>query len=175
MRRHVVPLLLLAAFCSGCEQSQTYLGDGKLVDNGASAATDRYVLDLGPIALKERGSKSYRIERLPSTRFAVGIQVRPASKSAQELEAKPIDATVSVSLTGPKGETVFADESTLRTWTWSVPATGDHAFLYREGKGATFFSPVPEGRYELKIAVKTPDSGKARYDAFVMMKSGGWK
>ena len=36
---------------TGCDAVAQYAGEGRFIDNGPSAATDRYVVDLGPVSL----------------------------------------------------------------------------------------------------------------------------
>jgi hypothetical protein len=50
---------------SGCYRVSQYSGDGQLTDNGRFAATDRYVLDLGPIDLTRPGMRTFRLSGLP--------------------------------------------------------------------------------------------------------------
>jgi hypothetical protein len=42
--------VVLCSLITGCSAGNGYSGDGRMIDNGPSAATDRYVIDLGPIA-----------------------------------------------------------------------------------------------------------------------------
>jgi hypothetical protein len=154
---------------------QKYSGDGKLTDSGVTAAIDRYVLDLGPLPLRSKATKTYRIENLPSTSFVVGIDIRPSSSNFAALEKKPINATISISLIGPNGDVMFARESKLDTWTWSIPSTGDFAFIYVEGQQGSSATPKPNVPYILRLEIVSPDAGSYDYEAVLLAKSGGWK
>jgi len=158
-----------------CSSARDYSGDGKLVDNGMFAATDRYVLELGSISLKSPGRRTYRIENLPATPFVIGIDVQAPSSSFSVLEQKPINASVSMSLVGMNGETVFTAAGPLPSWTWSIPSTGERAFIYKEGSQASSFTPQARTRYELVVEVLKPEHGNLKYDAMLKAKSGGWK
>jgi hypothetical protein len=168
-------LLLSAALLVACDSVQKYSGDGKLTDSGVTAAIDRYVLDLGPLPLRSKATKTYRIENLPSTSFVVGIDIRPSSSSFAALEKKPINATISISLIGPNGDVMFARESKLDTWTWSIPSTGDFAFIYVEGQQGSSATPKPNVPYILRLEIVSPDAGSYDYEAVLLAKSGGWK
>ncbi|HEY6241489.1 MAG TPA: hypothetical protein VIW78_11700, partial [Burkholderiales bacterium] len=69
-----------------CDDAANYRGDGKLIDNGLFAATDRYVLELAPARLETAGSTSYQIENLPGREFVLGIKLTRSSKAAASLD-----------------------------------------------------------------------------------------
>src|SRR5260221_5810767 len=69
-----VPIALL----SGCYQVSHYSGDGQLIDNGPFAATDRYVLNLSPVDLTQRGKKTFRMANLPEANFVTGFEISVA-------------------------------------------------------------------------------------------------
>src|SRR5947208_11027797 len=83
----------------GCYRVSQYFGDGHLIDNGALAATDRYVLNLGPIDLTQRGSKTFQIANLPEVNFVAGIEVSVTSKDRGILDKQLHNSTVLIELT----------------------------------------------------------------------------
>ncbi|MGE0278700.1 MAG: hypothetical protein AB7R40_25155 [Nitrospiraceae bacterium] len=166
---------LVLALVMACDSVEKYSGDGKLTDNGVTAATDRYVLDLGPLLLRSKGVKTYKIQNLPSTSFVVGIDIRPSSPNFAALEKKPVNSTLSISLVGQDGGVLFAKKSNLDTWTWSIPSTGDFAFVYLEGDHGSSFTPKGNAPYSLNLEIVSPDIGSYQYEAVLLAKSGGWK
>lgn len=166
---------LFMVLVAGCDSVANYSGDGKLTDNGIFAATDRYVLDLGPVPLKHRGERKYRLENLPNESFVVGIEIRPAVKDLASLERKPISAVVSLSLAASDGKPVFAVEGDLSSWTWNLPSTADYAFIYVRGDPETYFAPASKSGYTMTLNILQPDSGSLQYKARLLAKSGGWK
>jgi hypothetical protein len=166
---------LLMVVIAACDSVANYSGDGKLTDNGIFAATDRYVLDLGPVALKNRAEKKYRLENLPKESFVVGIEIRPTVKDLASLERKPINAVVSLSLAGSDGKQVFTVDSKLSAWTWNLPSTADYAFIYVRNDPGTYFTPASNSSYDMTLKILQPDSGSLQYEARILAKSGGWK
>lgn len=173
--RFLSPFFFVIPMTISCSAANDYSGDGKLVDNGMLAATDRYVLDLGSISLKSQGGRTYRLENLPSTSFVIGIDVGAPSSSFPVLEKKPIRSSVSISLMGPDGKPVFSTAGELASWTWSIPSTGERAFVYKDGSLGSSFTPTTKTAYELRVEVLKPDSGNLQYEATLKAKSGGWK
>lgn len=171
----VVGALLMVAVIAACDSVANYSGDGTLTDNGIFAATDRYVLNLGPVALRNRAEKKYRLENLPKRSFVVGIEIRPSVKDLASLERKPIDAAVSLSLVSLDGKQVFEVDSKLSAWTWNLPSTADYAFIYVRSDPGTYFTPTSDSRYDLTVKILQPDTGSLQYEARLLAKSGGWK
>ncbi len=172
---NVLGALLVAVVIAGCDSAANYSGDGTLTDNGIFAATDRFVLDLGPLVLKSTGEKKYRIENLPNRSFIVGIEIQPLVKDLDALERQPIDAVVSLSLVGLDKKQVFAVNSKLSAWTWNLPSTADYAFIYVQNDPGTYFTPASKSGYDMTLKVLQPDSGSLQYKARLIAKSGGWK
>ncbi len=171
----IVRGFVLAAILSSCYSASSYSGDGRLVDNGRSAATDRYVLDLGAIDLNKQGVSTYRIENLPAENFVIGIELQVPPRQRVAIENKSIKPTISIELLGPQGESITRDQSMLDTWTWSVRAMDTTAFVYRRDQPGTFFTPIKNRRYELKFGIVQPDLSDFKYSARLLAKSGGWK
>ncbi|MFQ5597978.1 MAG: hypothetical protein ACE5GK_08000 [Nitrospiria bacterium] len=165
----------MAAFLSSCYSVSHYSGDGRLVDRGRSAATDRYILDLGEVDLKKHGIFTYRLENLPSEYFVIGIEIEAPSEKRTLLDRKFIKPIILIELIGSQDETIIQDQSSLDVWTWSVRATDNKAFVYRREQPSTFFEPITKKRYELRIETVQPDLSEFRYTARLLAKAGGWK
>lgn len=160
---------------SGCYRVSQYSGDGQLADNGAGAATDRYVLNLGPIDLTQRGTKTFRIANLPETNFVVGIEVNGTPEERAVLEKQPASPVVAIELSGSDGKILFAKKAPLSSWTWSVPAGNHRSFVYGREEPGTYFTPAPKTEYKLTLNVLEPDPSQPKYKATLLAKSGGWK
>jgi hypothetical protein len=171
----LVALFATAAVLAGCDSVAQYSGDGKLIDSGPSAATDRYVLDLGPVSLKGESSAKFRLVNLPKVDFVIGIELKVAGMPASSLEKSSINPTVSIKLVGPDGKTVVAKQGKLTEWTWSVQTPGNHAFVYGRETPGTHFTPDPRAQYELTLNVREADRSGTDYTARLVAKSGGWK
>jgi hypothetical protein len=164
-------LSIFAALLSGCPVTK-YSGDGTLLDNGVTAATDRYVLDLGVIDLTRRENKTFRIAGLPRSNFVVGIEINAAADELA-LKDRP-NANVSISLSAA-GAVGFSKTAPLGSWTWSVPAGGHTAFVYGRDEPATYFDAHSTAEYTLTVNVIDPDQSGSKYIATLLAKSGGWK
>ena len=164
--------MAIALFTLGCDSVAQYSGDGKLVDNGPTAATDRYVLDLGSVSLRKPSSTTFKLKNLPKENFVVGLELRAAKGS--KLDQSTITAVIEVSLK-QNGIPLITREAQLSEWTWSVPAAGNQAFVYGRERPSTYFDSVPGKDYELTFRVQQPDRGSANYTASLVAKSGGWK
>lgn len=172
VRRCIFALLAVTSIASGCESVAQYSGDGRLIDNGPRAATDRYVLDLGPISLKAPGTATFRFRNLPKENFVLGIELRAPEGS--KLDPSAISPMVSIALL-EDGKAIIAKDAKLSEWTWSIRSPGDSAFAYGRQKPDTYFDAAPGKTYELVIRVKEPDRSSVSYTASLVAKSGGWK
>jgi hypothetical protein len=171
--------MALAAMLSSC--SSSYSGDGHLIDNGPFSA-QRYILDLGEVALDQQGSFNFRMQRLPTRSFAIGIEIRVAAReraiiynAATKPNSAAIKPTVRIELIGPDRKPMIQHQSALDSWTWSVSDPSPTAFVYRRKDPATYFVPAAGASYELRITVVEPDPSNSNYEARIMLKSGGWK
>jgi hypothetical protein len=170
-KKSLLVAVALVTALAGCDTVAQYAGDGRLTDNGASAATDRYVLDLGQVSLKAPTSATFKMKNLPKTEFVLGIELRsPTSK----LEQKAINPTIAITLL-EDGKAIISKEAKLSDWTWSIHSPGNYAFVYGREQPSTYFTPAPGKNYELALRVKEPDRGNANYTAALVAKSGGWK
>ena len=171
----IVAHTVLVAILSSCYSASRYSGDGHLVDNGLFAANDRYVLDLGTIALSEQGTSTYHLENLPTASFVVGLEIAVSPGHNAMIENRSVKPTVLIELWISQGETLIRNQSSLDTWAWSVRAGDNKAFVYRREQPPTLFTPITDGKYELKVTIVQPDFGGSKYTARLLAKSGGWK
>jgi hypothetical protein len=160
---------------ANCSDASRYSGDGHLVDNGIVSATDRYVLDLGAISLSKKAVYTFNLTNLPRENFVVGIEIRVSPEYHSKIENKSIKPTISIDLSGPNGAKIIHDKSSLDAWTWSVKGDENNAFVYRRDQPSTFFTPVANEKYILRIKIVQPDSSNINYSARLLAKSGGWK
>src|SRR6266542_2656876 len=126
----IIPRVLflgaLVTFLFGCYRVSQYSGDGSLFDNGIFSASNRYVLDLGPVDLTGRGTTTYRIGNLPDVRFALGIKLSTATPELRRtLEKQLANAILSLEIKGPGGETLVSKKAALGTWIWSEHQDGN--------------------------------------------------
>jgi hypothetical protein len=168
----IITLLVASVFGAGCEPVADYSGDGKLIDNGARASTDRYVVDLGSVSLKSAGTSTFRLKNLAKENFVIGFELQAPPGS--QLEQAAIAPVVSIALK-QAGKSLVNKEGSLSQWAWSVKSPGDRAFVYGRDKPDTYFDALPGKDYELTLQVKQPDRGGAHYTASLVVKSGGWK
>lgn len=127
-----------------------------MIDNGPLAATDRYVVNLGPIDLTMKGERTFRLSNLPKEHFVGGIELTISSADRSALEDKVINPVVWMEVLERDGQAVFRTVGPLKEWTWSVPSIGRTAFVYQRGEPGTFFVPMPGKEYRLKISVLEP-------------------
>ena len=173
--RLVVPLIasVAALLVAACDNAVMYKGDGKLVDNGIFAATDRYVLDLGPLDLSAKAARTYQIANLPTESFVVGLELTSSSKAP--FGSHPLNPIVAIELQDATGKVLMRRNSPLKEWTWSVPSTNEWAFIYGEGAQETFFTPAPQSTLRLMVEVVRADPTAEAYSSRLVAKTGGWK
>lgn len=168
----ILALAATSVIAAGCESVAQYSGDGKLIDNGPRAATDRYVVDLGSVSLRTPGTATFKFRNLPGENFVIGFELQAPSGS--KLDQTAITPVVSV-LLKEDGKPLVSKEGRLSDWTWSVKSPGDRAFVYGREKPDTYFDALPGKDYELILQVKQPDRASTNYTASLVAKSGGWK
>jgi hypothetical protein len=163
-------LLVLLAVRS-CGQV-SYRGDGEFRDRGPSAATDRYVLDLGP---SRTGHSDFSIGALPHTEFVVGFELAGISPEQARAETSKVEEPIEISLTSD-GSEVFRHSKPLRDWVWTcgIGCEGAFAYLREQGReaGSGF---VPSGRRTYRLGVSFPRGLFAGRDVRLIARSGGWK
>lgn len=160
---------------SGCYDINDYSGDGRLIDNGKSAATDRYVLEFGVISIDKDGVTTYRISNLPKSNFVVGLNITYTGENPSKFESGFVSPLISLQLEDSEGNIVFSKESRLDTWTWSIPSNKNEAFVYGQGNPGTYFESSSKSRYILRFWVVDPVLGASDHSVELLAKSGGWK
>lgn len=152
-----------------------YRGDGQFVDHGTSAASKRYVLDMGQVrpGVTERG-----IGALPPDEFVIGFQISELSPESAQEAAATVVGSVQVSLFGESEEPVLHRSAPLGDWVWTCGTEGcSSAFAYiREdgGKTGTYFVPQVGKTYRIQVEIPAVDlfvTHEVRLVAF----GGGWK
>ena len=172
----IIMMMVFVGMMTNCYSVASYSGDGRLIDNGSNAATDRFILDLGTINLDKQNTQIYLMNNLPLESFVIGIKINVPSENSIVIEKQSINATISIELLGSKDESVIKVQSPLNTWTWSVSSNDvNTAFIYKYQKPDTYFTPIKNGQYKLKVVVVQPDLNKVKYEARLLLKSGGWK
>ncbi|HSS65456.1 MAG TPA: hypothetical protein VLS27_13555, partial [Gammaproteobacteria bacterium] len=144
-------------------------------DHGRLAATSRYVLNLGPIDLSRRGTKTFKMMNLPETSFVIGIEIIFAPQDRATIETQAISSTVLLKLSGVNGQVLFMKKSELDKWTWSKLANEYRVFIYGRSENGTYFQPQRNTEYALTISVLEPDPAQVKHSALLLAKSGGWK
>lgn len=172
IRSFALVVIAVASLLFGCESVAQYSGDGKFLDNGPAAATDRYVLEFGSVSLRKAGSTTFRFKNLPRENFVVGLEL--STPEGSKLDQSTINPVIEVLLT-ESGTPLITKTARLSEWTWSVLSPGNRAFVYGREKPSTYFDPVPGKEYQLVFRVQEPDHGRANYTASLVAKSGGWK
>lgn len=165
----------------GCSNMAFSAGDGQVRDRGPFAATDRFVVELGTIDLREAGPYHYELRNLPQAELTLGFSI--SFKEAQEtialIHRRPIVALVEVELLRSDGERIIYERGSLGALTWSASGTTTRsAFIYGESHGGTHgttFAAQPDQQYTLSIRVLEPDTSAAEYQAMIEAKGGGWK
>ncbi len=160
---------------AGCYKPSDYSGDGQLVDNGPSAAKDRYVLTLGPVDLSHQATKTYRIKNLPKEYFVAGIEITFAPEDIYAIEKREVSPAIMLEALGPNREVIFTKKGRLDEWTWSFSSGDSYTFIYGRDEQRTYFQPQSNVEYKLTISVLEPDPSQLNYTAVLLAKSGGWK
>jgi hypothetical protein len=166
--------LMSLPFLGACSVSSSYTGDGRLIDNGSSAANERYVVELGQLDLGRAGSTTFRLGGLPAVSFVAGVQVPAGSDPGGTRTLEGTTADVSLELMDASGNRVFSVAGPLRDWVWSSPMRGGPSFVYRRPPSGSFFVASLGSTYKLQATVRAPDP-TIPAGTLVVLKSGGWK
>ena len=158
-----------------CGNARGYQGDGKLIDNGPSASTDRYILDLGPLILSKKSSAQFNITELPRENFVPGIELRNVSRGELDADKTAVSTTVSITIVDGHGKELVQVAGPLSALTWSVSRGSNAAFVYGGYGPKAFFEPKSNERYIMQVSVTDPNVSRQNISARVLLKSGGWK
>lgn len=157
----------------GCSNETAYSGDGRLIDNGVTAADFRYVIEIGSVDLGRKGSTRFKMAGLPRTYFAVGLQV-PGGVDRGSAGNAVTPADVSLEITQENYGMVALITAPLRDWTWLNPKPGEPTFVYLRRSSGSYFDAFTEARYRLDVVVNVPDPSIPA-GSLVVLKSAGWK
>jgi hypothetical protein len=170
--RLILTIAVVTAF-AGCTKPVHYVGDGRFIDNGWSAATERYVLELGPVEVAHTGTTEFNMTGLPPMYMVVGLQVPGRVASSPEGETKT-PADISVELVQLPDDPVLLLTGALRHWNRAEADGGATTFFYQRQASRSYFDAFPENHYRLRVTVNTPDPAVPS-GTFVVLKTGGWK
>lgn len=175
------------------------VGDGRLTDKGPDAASDRYVVDLGPVDLSTPGKMTYQVSGLPRDEFTVGLQITAADTSIAVKDSDPLDTLVTLTMSNEASELIVEERGPLRTWKWTYLIDRPHeAFVYRSGRAeqvpidaktytyrlldvkpdegwGSYFKPRGRGRYSVTLQVEPGSEQAIPVEARLQMRGGGWK
>jgi hypothetical protein len=155
--------------------------DAIVYDEGPAAATDRYVVDLGPLP-PAPASRRYELCRLPAEHYVVAVKVplsaeyagrdwRVADDVIAEQRARVIGTVLSVEVRSSSGKELDVYSGDLaEDWVWSGHY-GEPPFLY-----GTFEASVPKRARPHELALTVDGSAlPTGPDASVVLLGGGWK
>jgi hypothetical protein len=200
----IIVLILLLGFAI-YHVRHPYKGDGRFNDNGCTAATDRYVLDLGEINLASNQKYTYKMSNLPSEEMTIGFSIE-GFKNIQNPDTavyntRPVNPLVRIILTNSKGQLVVDEMSNLSRWVWSGRGvnyresyvylrgeevkrslskgsdvvTYDRIKVKSDGGWGTYFIPTSWTAYHLTIEIIEPGKNAKDYKAIVRLLGDGWK
>jgi hypothetical protein len=174
---------------AACDQTSGYRGDGTLTDFGATAAHERYLVDLGVVDLSHPNEQAFRLLGLPATELTMGL--RPVNISAGCDAAAVRAVRVRLVVSSHDGAVVIFEEGPLSAWTTSSsliyrrgaereePLSGGGFRLIptgtREfGGWGTYFTPKSSEAYVAKLAVVDTSNAVGCQSRLVLL-GGGWK
>ena len=164
----VVGLLLVSMSC------QRFKGDGSFVDNGCTAATDRYVVSLPAADLTSKTKYVYRMSGLPETEMTIRLTVVSNNSDSRSniAQTRPINAPVRIAVTNGRGEIVFDAQGPLREWVWSFMSP-NQAFVYSKG-GKNYFKPRSNEEYRITVEVIEGVANAKDFHITPQVTGGGW-
>jgi hypothetical protein len=165
-----------------CYRLSWYDGDGQLTDAGWQAIEgNRYKLDLGAVDLTVPGTRTYRLDNLPSAEFTVGLEILEGEPIQMNSAPPGLLSLVRIELTNSNDQVAILEEGPLDTWVRSYALGHATSFLYRRGESkdipigngatqgerigikaengwGTYFTAGRSGTYSLKFQVIDPRS-----------------
>ena len=166
-----------------------YRGYGEFTDNGAGAATERYVVDFGKVDLGKPNQKAFRMAGLPHVEFTMGLR---RSNFAAGCDAAALaKVTIKVEVQSEEGAVVIDEEAPLGSWAASAGLFyrrgAERAEASSEGVSrlvrnnvhtaqgwGSYFTPESSATYLAKFYVRDTD-GTAGCESRLVLLSGGWK
>lgn len=162
-------VVVVCAIATGCEVSE-YAGDGRLVDNGPLAATDRYILDLGAITIGDGATHSFSLSGLPEENFVVGFVIDITEREQRVTAAS--EPSMRVQLIAEGDGSVFDIDKPIAEWTWSHARDASHGYVYSRDGAGTYFDAASSENYHLIV---TTTLVERKVEARLQARSGGWK
>lgn len=145
--------------------------DGRVLDQGPGAASDRYQVQLGQVDLANSISKEFGLCKLPDdVPLLVGVAVTLSAKAPSPQGAREVvdpDAMMVIELKNSDGQLLLSHRGRFRSWIWSGPH-GNEVFVYQRG---TFFADSRE-RYSLHVQAT---GCKCALLGRLVIQGGGWK
>lgn len=186
----LVPAMCVALLpMAACDLPHSYRGDGTFTDFGLGTATERYVVDLGPIDLSRPNQRSFRLLGLPSVEFTVGLRQVNVSAGCDAAALGAVHVRLEVK--AGDGAVVVAEDGPLSTWINSShlvyrpgieleePKPGGVIHLVRTGVRAsggwgTYFTPRLFAPYFATFEV-VDAQGASGCESRLVLLGGGWK
>ena len=164
----LVGLLLASVSC------HRYNGDGSFVDNGCTAATDRYVVSFPTADLTSKNKYLYRMTGLPETEMTIRLTVASNDTFSRSniAETRPVNATIRIVVTNGLGEIIFDAQGPLREWVWSYMSP-NQAFVYSRG-GKNYFMPRSNEEYRITLEVVEGIATAKDFHITPQLTGGGW-
>jgi hypothetical protein len=173
MTKCMAAVIAAMAVIAACSQEIHYTGAGRLIDNGWSNPSIRYVVELGALDLSSPVSTTFRIAGLPSAHYVVGLQVPLAADKGGAADSGTV-ADVALQLMRVPGGQVLIITGPLRGQTWAGRPHEASSFVYRKESYESYFDAEPGDTFELRVVVNTPDASIPP-GSKVVLRSGGWK
>jgi hypothetical protein len=165
-------LVCAMVFVGACVGA-TYVGDGKLIDNGVTSA-QRYELQLGKVEFGGISKETFQMRGVPNESFVFGFRVTGSEDDVALLRKSKVK--VALALTDETGQTLFFHENEFAHWVWSTTTADASAFVYARQPGGTFHNMKPNQSYRLTVTVSAYESSPIkRLDVSVLALGGGWK
>lgn len=182
MRKYFsVIFVLFLSMNAGCDQRSNYSSDGKFLDRGSDAATNRYVLDLGKVPLDSANKKGFVIKGLPDGEYTLGLMfykketVQKLQDYESEIFYKRLNALIKMELRDKSGHKVIDAIAPLKDWVWSYPGDHEWAFIYVRENDSSYFYSRASKRFNLVVEVIEGDVRLGDVSARVIAQGGGWK
>ena len=161
---------ILSSFLVGCWEG--YSGDGRMIDNGPLAATERYILNLGGVNLGKRGLSTFRMKNLPSVKFNCGIAL-PFPPDARQKGWT--GAIIAIRILDENGQIAWQASGPLQNWPWATRRDSTEVIAYAPDPTVGYFLPKEQSTYQVQFEVLTEDTSVSNLKASIELKSGGWK
>jgi len=161
---------ILSGFLVGC--SGGYSGDGRMIDNGPLAPTERYVLNLGEVNLGRSGLSTFRMKNLPPVKFSCGIAFPFPPGARQKSWA---EAIIALRILDDKGQIAWQASGPLKDWRWGTRRDSTEVTAFAPDPTVGFCLPKEQSTYQVQFEVLTKDGSDSNLRPSNELKSGGAK